>query len=71
MRVLGVNAGVSFGRALRPEETEEFTNTVKEAKQLAGQTGKSVFIMPSQSLPQSSAKIPGWVILHQKNLLIF
>ncbi len=59
MRVLGVNAGVSFGRALRPEETEEFTNTVKEAKQLAGQTGKSVFIMPSQSLPQSSAKNTG------------
>lgn len=59
MQVAKINTGLSFGRALRENEMEEFKNTLKEGKQAAGQTGHSVFIMPSTSLPQSAAKNTG------------
>lgn len=59
MQVAKINTGLSFGRALRENEIEEFKSTLKEGKQVAGQTGHSVFIMPSTSLPQAAAKNTG------------
>lgn len=53
MHVSRISSNLSFGRSLRPDEVEEFTNTAKEGKKLSGQTGNSIFIMPSTSLPQS------------------
>lgn len=53
MQVSKISTGLSFGRSLRNDEIEEFTKTVKEGKKLSGQTGNSIFIMPSTSLPQA------------------
>lgn len=53
MQVSRINPNLSFGRSLRNDEIEEFTSTVKESKKLSGQTGHSIFIMPSTSLPQA------------------
>lgn len=53
MKVFKINSNLSFGRSLREDETAEFKKTLKEGKKLAGQTGNSIFIMPSTSLPQS------------------
>lgn len=55
MKVAQILPKVSFGRALKQEEIEEFKNTLKEGKKLSGQTGYSIFIMPSTSLPQSDS----------------
>lgn len=54
MLVSRISPRLSFGRALRDDEIEEFKKTVSEGKKLTGQTGNSVFIMPSSSLPQST-----------------
>lgn len=55
MKVGQILPNVSFGRALKQEEIEEFKNTLKEGKKLSGQTGNSIFIMPSTSLPQADS----------------
>ncbi len=55
MKVTQILPKVSFGRALKQEEIEDFKNTLKEGKKLSGQTGNSIFIMPSTSLPQSDS----------------
>ena len=52
MKVVCINSYINFKRALLPEELAEYTSTLKEAKKVTGQTGKSVFIMPSTCLPQ-------------------
>ena len=41
MKVAQILPNVSFGRALKQEEIEEFKNTLKEGKKLSGQTGNS------------------------------
>lgn len=43
---------VSFGRALTNDELREYNQVLKKGKEAVGQTGKSIFIMPTQSLPQ-------------------
>lgn len=55
MLVSRISPRLSFGRALRDDEIEDFKKTVSEGKKLTGQTGNSVFIMPSTSMPQSAA----------------
>lgn len=58
MKVSAVN-NISFGRRLTPQETQEFEQVQKEAKQLVGQTGKSIFIVHDACLPQSASKNTG------------
>lgn len=55
MLVSRISPNLSFGRALHNDEIAEFKKTVSEGKKLTGQTGNSVFIMPSSALPQSAA----------------
>ncbi len=55
MLVSRISPNLSFGRALHNDEIAEFKKTVSEGKKLTGQTGNSVFIMPSTSMPQSAA----------------
>lgn len=58
MKVSAVN-NISFGRRLTAQETQEFEQVQKEAKQLVGQTGKSIFIVHDACLPQSATKNTG------------
>lgn len=56
MKVLQVNPNLTFGRSLRNDEIDEYTKTLKEAKKITGQTGKSAFIIPMPSLPVAESK---------------
>ena len=58
MKVSAVN-NISFGRRLTQQETQEFEQVQKEAKQLVGQTGKSIFIIHDACLPQSASRNTG------------
>ena len=58
MKVSAVN-NISFGRRLTQQETQEFEQIQKEAKQLVGQTGKSIFIVHDACLPQSASRNTG------------
>lgn len=69
MQITKVNSALSFGRALKPEEVSEYSQTLNEGKKLAGQTGLSSFIMPSTSLPQPQAKNTGVGYLASKEAL--
>ena len=52
---LSINDKVSFGRNLTESEAKEYSQVLKEAKAITGQTGKSIFIMPTTCLPQSES----------------
>lgn len=54
MKINNINT-VSFKRRLKPNELSEYQATIKEAKKITGQTGNSIFIMPSPNLPQDRA----------------
>lgn len=69
MQITKVNSALSFGRALKPEEISEYSQTLSEGKKIAGQTGLSSFIMPSTSLPQPQAKNTGVGYLASKEAL--
>lgn len=71
MKISAINNNVSFGRRLSPQETQEFQKVQQEAKQLAGQTGKSIFIVHDACLPQSIAKNTGVSNLSTKESLDF
>lgn len=51
MKVTAVKSSTSFGRELRQNEIKEFEQTRDAAKQLTGQTGKSIFIVHDACLP--------------------
>ena len=53
MKISSVSSNVCFGRALTNDELREYNDVLKQGKKAVGQTGKAVFIMPTQSLPQS------------------
>lgn len=53
MKVLQASRDVSFGRVLTNEELREYNDVLKKGKKAIGQTGKSIFVMPTQSLPQN------------------
>ncbi len=59
MQISKVSSNLAFGRSLRENEIDEYTKTLKEAKQITGQTGKSAFIIPLTSLPVSEANDTG------------
>jgi hypothetical protein len=44
---------VSFGRNLTESEAREYSQVLKDAKAITGQTGKSIYIMPTSCLPQT------------------
>jgi len=46
---------VSFGRHLTESEEIEYQEVLRQGKNVAGQTGKSIFIMPSSCLPQTKS----------------
>jgi len=50
---LSATSKVNFGRSLNNNELKEYKQVLQDGKQLSGQTGKSVFIMPSSCLPQT------------------
>lgn len=54
MRICGVQNHISFQRALTPSELKEQAQLQRQASQLLGQTGNSVFIIQEASLPQSA-----------------
>lgn len=70
MRISALS-NVSFGRALKPEELAEFGSVRDEGKKLAGQTGKSIFIVPDTCLPQSNAKNTGVSSLANPESFVF
>lgn len=53
MKVSAVRQSVNFGRMMTKDELNEYETVLVKGKKLAGQTGHSIFIMPTQSLPQS------------------
>ena len=50
------NYSLTFGRALTSSEKKDFINITKEAKELLGNTGDSILIIPDTSLPSDSSK---------------
>ena len=71
MQVRKVSSNMAFGRSLRKNEIDEYTKTLKEAKKITGQTGKSAFIIPLTSLPVSETKDIGIGHLASKEGLDF
>ncbi len=58
MRV-NFSQNLAFGRLLKKDEIPEYTETLKQAKEKVGQTGKSIFIMPDIALPQEAKNNTG------------
>lgn len=58
MLIKSIN-NISFKRALKSDEIKNFNAVRDEAKQLVGQTGKSIFIVHDTCLPQSSISNTG------------
>ena len=54
MKLSCINS-VSFGRELRKNEEAEYSDVLNRAKKKAGNTGKSVLIVPASSLPNETA----------------
>lgn len=48
------NKNISFQRRLKPNEEAEYIDVLKKAKTKAGNTGKSVLIVPASSLPNKT-----------------
>jgi len=67
MKVSAINSRINFGRALNSEEMKEFCSVRDEAKNLAGQTGKSIFIVHDACLPQTASLNTGVSNLSYKN----
>ena len=53
MRIFSVNSFINFKRELKPNEINDYKSTLLKAREIVGQTDKSIFIMPSSCLPQS------------------
>ena len=47
-----LNTNLNFKRKLRPNEEAGFSAVLKQGKEKVGNTGHSILIMPSASLPQ-------------------
>ncbi len=57
--VNGVKNEITFGRALNKKEMRQYIDVQEKARKLAGQTGKSIFIVHDACLPQSDNKNTG------------
>ena len=52
MRITSIN-NTSFKRQLRPDEMVDFSQVAQQAKKKLGNTGHSILVLPSSSLPQA------------------
>lgn len=59
MKISPVRDRIAFGRELQPQEIKEYSTVRDEAKQLAGQTGKSIFIVHDPCLPREKSMDTG------------
>ena len=50
---------ISFQRNLTQKEMDDYSQVLQEAKDIVGQKGKSIFIMPSACLPEDKKSIFG------------
>lgn len=54
-----INKAVNFKRRLKKSEEAEYCAVLKEAKEKAGNKGKSILILPTTALPQNSSNNTG------------
>lgn len=54
-----INTAVNFKRRLKKSEEAEYSAVLKEAKEKAGNKGKSILILPTTALPQNSSNNTG------------
>lgn len=54
MRISKIQTPITFKRALKQEELADYKKVLADARKTVGQTGKSIFIMPTSCLPQTS-----------------
>ena len=69
MRILFNNIG--FQRKLRADEEADFSRVLNQAKEKVGNTGHSILIVPTASLPQSSSSNTGMGNFLDKEALKF
>lgn len=53
MRISNIQNSTVFKRALTQNELADYKKVLVDAREIVGQTGKSIFIMPTSCLPQS------------------
>ncbi len=53
MRISNIQNSTVFKRALTPDELADYKKVLADARETVGQTGKSIFIMPTSCLPQT------------------
>lgn len=54
-----INSAINFQRRLKPKEEDEYSAVLKQAKEKIGNTGKSILIVPTSSLPQETTNNTG------------
>ena len=66
-----INHSVNFGRLLKPSEEADYKRTLEQAREKAGNRGKTILILPSSSLPQKDINNTGVGNLGNKEGLEF
>ena len=54
-----INSAINFQRRLKPKEEDDYSAVLKQAKEKIGNTGKSILIAPTSSLPQETTNNTG------------
>ncbi len=54
-----INSAINFQRRLKPKEEDDYSAVLKQAKEKIGNTGKSILIVPTSSLPQETSNNTG------------
>lgn len=54
-----INSAINFQRRLKPKEEDDYSAVLKQAKEKIGNTGKSILIVPTSSLPQETTNNTG------------
>ena len=60
-----INSAINFQRRLKPKEEGEYSAVLNQAKAKIGNTGKSILIVPTSSLPQEAQNNTGVGTLNQ------
>ncbi len=60
-----INSAINFQRRLKPKEEGEYSAVLNQAKAKIGNTGKSILIVPTSSLPQNTQNNTGVGTLNQ------
>lgn len=61
-----INSTINFQRRLRPKEEGEYSSVLNQAKEKIGNSGKSILIVPTSSLPQDAQNNTGVGSLNQR-----